>query len=291
MQFCKVNAAALSEQLWYAMITNLAVFEGGDRAIHQLSKPYPKYNYSETQGKIQHFFESGTKPMTCAKIAECGFKCSKLDNGGCDCKSPAALAFKPLNTDELLAALNMFEKTAVPIENIQTAQRFIQDYLYNIEPPTAETLINYDIKAMFDFKVNDLKPLISLHRDLYKRYSDSKETRRETSGTELPDWYEVTDKGGLRFLPGALADHMAKSVDAFFGAASYYFYERGVYMPHDDMAAFAKARSHMISRSAKSAEIADAERQWRSIICKPIREINAYSSPRSQETERRWQST
>lgn len=44
LQHCKRNAKTLSEPDWYAMITNLAVFEGGEDAIHKLSKPYPKYN-------------------------------------------------------------------------------------------------------------------------------------------------------------------------------------------------------------------------------------------------------
>ena len=91
IQHCKAAAATLPEGLWYAMISNLAVFEGGDKAIHALSKPYPKYSYTETEDKIRHFLDSGTKPMTCLKIAELGFACPRLDVGGCECKSPAAL--------------------------------------------------------------------------------------------------------------------------------------------------------------------------------------------------------
>jgi putative DNA primase/helicase len=274
LQYCKENAAVLPEVLWYGMVCNLAVFDGGDRAIHQLSKPYPKYSYEETQGKIAHFLESGTKPMTCAKIAECGFVCPKLKNGVCGCKSPAALAFKPLNAEELLAALNSFEKLPTPIENIQTAQQFIKEYLYNVDGATAETLINYDLKARFDFKANDLRPLISLYRELYKKYSNSKETRRETDGEGLPEWYEITEKGGLKFLPSVLADHMAKNVSAFYGAGCYYFYDHGVYEMREDLAAFAEARSLML-KTAKTNEIGDAEKQWRSVIRKHVREINA----------------
>jgi len=39
MQHCRDNAKTLPENLWYAMITNLAVFEGGSKAIHALSRP------------------------------------------------------------------------------------------------------------------------------------------------------------------------------------------------------------------------------------------------------------
>ena len=84
-----------------------------------------------------------------------------------------------------------------------------------------------------------------------------KETRRETEGSELPDWYELTDRGGLRFLPGVLAGYMSKNLAAFYGAGTYYFYNHGVYEPREDLAAFAAVRELMIERSAKSAEISD----------------------------------
>ena len=129
LQHCKKNAKRLPEPDWYAMITNLALFEGGEEAIHQLSRPYPKYSFEQTQAKIDHFHKSGTKPMTCARIAERGFKCPKLQKGGCKCKSPAGLAFFPLTTKELRAAV---EKTKMPgnaVDNIAVAQKFVNDFL------------------------------------------------------------------------------------------------------------------------------------------------------------------
>jgi len=91
IRHCREQAATLPEGLWYAMITNLAVFEDGDRVIHALSREYPKYSRAETDVKIAHFLNSGTKPMTCAKIAENGFKCPRLEGGECACTTPAAL--------------------------------------------------------------------------------------------------------------------------------------------------------------------------------------------------------
>ena len=155
MQHCKNNAAQLSENDWYAMITNLAVFDGGERVIHILSKAYPKYKHSETQDKIRHFLESGTKPMTCKTIAEKGFICPKMEDDSCNCKSPAALCYQALSVEEL-----------------------------------REFLKQCEIKDYFRFKASDIKPLLTLHRELYKKYAGSKETRRETEGAELPDWYE-----------------------------------------------------------------------------------------------------
>jgi len=274
IQHCKTNAATLSENQWYSMISNLAVFEDGDKVIHSLSKGYPRYSYAETQAKIAHFMDSGTKPMTCAKIAEFGFKCPKLDTGECGCKSPAALCYKPLTIGELLDVLGALEKQPTPLGNIQVAQNFIQENLYNAEPTIAETTINHDIKAKFEFKTPDLKTLLALYRDIRKKHISNKETKRETEGAELPDWYEPTDRGGQRFLPSILADHMAKDMAAFYGAGSYYFYEGGVYEPREDLAAFAAVREFML-KTAKTSEISDAEKQWRSAIRKQVREINA----------------
>jgi putative DNA primase/helicase len=117
--------------------------------------------------------------------------------------------------------------------------------------------------------------LIQLHREVWKKYSDSRETKRETEGTELPDWYELTERGGLRFLPGILADHMAKNVNAFYGAGSYYFYEHGVYAIHEDIWAHNAIRQFMIVRQEKTAEVSDTANLWRMRILKDVREINA----------------
>jgi len=132
IQYCQANAKSLSEHDWYAMITNLAVFEGGDRVIHLLSKAYPKYTHKETEDKIAHFLESGTKPMTCATIAEKGFKCPKLEDNSCGCKSPAALCYKALMVNELREYLNVCEIKGATLDNVQTAKEFVMNYLYNI---------------------------------------------------------------------------------------------------------------------------------------------------------------
>jgi len=212
--------------------------------------------------------------MTCAVIAEKGFICPKLERGECECKSPAALCYKPMTANELLILLNSFEISGSAIEKIKTIKEFIQDYLYNVEPVIAETVINYEVKERFSLKAGDIVPLIKLHREIYKKYIDGKETRRETEGTELPDWYESTERGGLRFIPGLLADHMARNVAAFYGAGSYYFYETGVYTAQDDLSAQAKVREHLVPRYATMTAITDTMGQWRMQIMKPVREIN-----------------
>ncbi|MDE5852512.1 MAG: DNA primase, partial [Oscillospiraceae bacterium] len=96
IRYCKENAKTLSEHDWYAMITNLAVFEGAKQVIHKFSKDYPCYDFDETEQKIRHFMQSKTKPITCKTIAEKGFVCPKLND--CNVKSPAGLCYKEYNT-------------------------------------------------------------------------------------------------------------------------------------------------------------------------------------------------
>jgi len=274
IQHCRENAKTLPEHDWYAIISNLAVFEGGDRLIHALSKPYPKYSHKETQDKINHFLESGTKPITCRTIAEKGFRCPKLEDSSCGCKSPAALCYKPLAVEELREFLSEQPVAKSAVDNVQKAQDFVRDFLYNADPVVAGTFIEYEIKEHFGLKAGAVKSLSALQKDLFKEYRESKETKRETMGEELPDWYEPSERGGLRFIPGILASHMSKNVSAFYGAESYYIYENGVYKAASDLQAAARVRGHLIERYATMSAINDAEGQWRMLIYKPIREIN-----------------
>jgi putative DNA primase/helicase len=272
---CEENAAALPEHDWYAMITNLAVFEDGDKLIHSLSTKYPQYSREETQSKIQHYIESGTKPITCKTIAEKGFRCPRMEDGSCDCKSPAALCYKPLLVEDLRGFLKEIEVKNAAVEDIQAAKDYITNYLYNVESVLAETFISYELKEYFSFKSSDIKALLVLHREIYKKYSESKETKRETAGSDIPDWYEMSERGGMRFMPGILADHMSKNVDAIYATEQYYVYRNGVYEAINDLEARNTVRSFMLSRYATLGNITDAEGQWRMQIIKPIREINS----------------
>ncbi|CAG0955472.1 hypothetical protein METP3_00467 [Methanosarcinales archaeon] len=91
IRYCRDNAATLSEPLWYAMISNLARCEGGQRIIHELSSLYPTYNHKETEAKIAHGL-TDTGPHTCIKIQELGFK--GCPTGGCGVTSPVVLGKK-----------------------------------------------------------------------------------------------------------------------------------------------------------------------------------------------------
>ena len=87
LQHCRDDAANLSEPMWYAAITNLAMTADGHDVVHEISKPYPKYSYRETEAKFRHAVEED-KPVTCDHI-----KNSLCFNCGRDCgvKAPIAL--------------------------------------------------------------------------------------------------------------------------------------------------------------------------------------------------------
>lgn len=275
MAHCREDAATLSEHDWYSMITNLAVFEGGERAIHELSAGYPKYKAAETQEKIRHFLNSGTKPITCRNIGEKGFSCPRMADGSCTCKAPAALCYLPLALDELREALSGAEVFSSPVETVRAAKQFVKEALYNIEPLDAGTFIEYELRQHFRLKTPDAKALISYHKELYKAYTANKETRQAAQDTELPEWYEVTERGGLRFLSGLLANHLSGNMDAFYAASSFFFYQDGVYREGEDMVAAAKVRELMIPRTVSMQAINDTVGQWKMLIMKPIMEINS----------------
>lgn len=275
IRHCRDNGAILPEHDWYAMITNLAVFEGGERAIHELSALYPGYRAAETQEKIQHFLQSGTKPITCKAIAEKGFACPKQENSSCSCKSPAALCYLPLSLDELREALALVAAQKSPVENMRAAKEFVRESLYNIEPLDAGAFVEYELREHFRLKAADTKALSAYQKELHKAYAAKKETRQAAEENGLPEWYEVTERGGLRFLSGLLANHLAENMHAFYTASSFFFYQGGVYRESEDMVAAAKVRELMLPKSASMQAINDTVGQWKMLIMKPVQEINS----------------
>jgi putative DNA primase/helicase len=235
----------------------------------------PKYSFKNTQAKIEHFHKSGTKPITCAKIAQNGFVCPKYKDGSCKCKSPAGFAFIPLDTAAIRKRLANCKVANTPVDDVAAARQFINDYLYNIDAGLAEAFINSELKAKFGFKAAEMKQLAAYHKEIYHAFFNTQQSKRDRHGEELPAWYEITEHGGLRFMPSVLADYCAGNESVFYCADSYYFYENGVYTQRNDMAAEYKIRSHMErDRYKTTSQIADAEHQWRIQIDKSVREIN-----------------
>ncbi|MEG0897353.1 MAG: phage/plasmid primase, P4 family, partial [Ruthenibacterium sp.] len=272
MKHCRQNAASLAEHDWYAMITNLAPFEGGTAMIHELSAPYTGYDKAATQRKINHFLESGTKPMTCRTIAEKGYHCPKLQSSECDCKAPAALIYMPMRVDGLRDLIQSLPISGDSLHDMQTAKNFVETYLYNQDVVTAETMIHFELKEHFKFKNTFLRPLITIYKEASKTH-DAK-ARQNSMQTDVPDWYEPTERG-LKFLPGVLAQRMATDEKVFYAAEQHFVYQGGVYRDMPEMEAQRLVQEKMLSRETKMNQIVDAEHQWRLRIQRDIRELNA----------------
>lgn len=273
LKHCKENAATLSEHDWYAMITNLAPFENGTKVIHELSAPYPGYSKSNTQKKINHFLDSGTKPITCQVIAEKGYKCPKLESGECNCKAPAAIVYQQISVESLCEILEELPVTMDIMKDMQTARKFIETYLYNQDVVTADTMIDCKLKEHFRLKTSFLKSLHQIYKEVSKEFQVSAKIKKSRVTMELPEWYTVTSSG-LKFLPGVLAEYMANNAKVFFAAEQYFIYENGVFREMSEMEAQRLIQEKMISREAKMCQIVDAEHQWRLYVQKDVRELN-----------------
>ena len=273
IKYCRDNAAGLPEPLWHAMITNLAQLGEGREMIHKLSEPYPGYTSEETDQKIDNFLNSEAGPMTCEKICERGFQCTKFDQGGCGVKSPAALRFKPLDTDVLLDILHGLTVSGDILKDIKTAKSFVADYLHNQDPVVAEVIIREKIREHFRLKTGILKSLLAVYRNVRKTFTAKPRTKCTQHGSELPKWYEATN-AGIRFLPGILAEELVSSQNVFYTAGQYYRYQNGVYRDMDKIEAQRIVQSKMLPSETKMRHITDAEEQWRLMICKSPDDIN-----------------
>lgn len=129
IRYCKDNAKTLPEPYWHVMVTNLAPTKDGKKLVHELSRPYPKYNKAETDRKIRRAI-SENKPHTCQYIHEhLGFECSR----DCSVKAPIVhgmpsceqrfidlIENKELTPDDIFSKENMklcaFAKTNMPSE-------------------------------------------------------------------------------------------------------------------------------------------------------------------------------
>ena len=69
LKYCKENADCLSEPEWFSMVNILAHIKDSDDLIHELSEPYPRYSFAETQKKIDNARAFGF-PQSCKYISK-----------------------------------------------------------------------------------------------------------------------------------------------------------------------------------------------------------------------------
>lgn len=274
MKHCRENAAKLPEHDWYAMITNLAPFEGGTAIIHELSAPYAGYDKPTTQKKINHFLESGTKPMTCQTILEKGYSCPKMQSGECSCKAPAALVYLPISLEDLREIIRTLSISGDTLIDIKKAKEFIETYLYNQDIVTAQTIISFELKEHFKFNNTFLKPLIGFYKEIKKAYDAKAKSKQNGLKNDVPNWYETSERG-LKFLPGVLAENLATVENVFYAAEQHFIYQGGVYREMPEMEAQRLVQEKMLLRETKMCQIVDTEHQWRLRIQRDIRELNS----------------
>jgi len=99
VRWCRQDPSAVSEPLWWALITNLAHLQGGTELIHEVSRlDTIRYNYADTQRKIQKAIDAGYRPVSCRTIVSEAmmrpgrgrFQCSRI--GKCRARAPMYLA-------------------------------------------------------------------------------------------------------------------------------------------------------------------------------------------------------
>lgn len=277
IKHCKKNSKILSEPLWHGMITNLALFKGGTYRIHELSKGYKTYSEKETEEKISNFLKSGVGPMTCETLRDRGYTCLRYGKT-CYGKSPASLAFKPLTVKDIRECIKTLKVSEVSNAiNVDTALRFIENYMYNIGVALGKSLIEEDLAN--HLKIKNSKDLISFYREVVRNFKKERGTKAKSKNKSKPKnsgnlpWYEEQEKG-LKFLPFVLAKHLSETRDVYYGGESFLIYENGVYNISGEKEAGRIIMDYMLPNYCIMASIRDCREQWDILVSKDFDDFN-----------------
>lgn len=132
LRYCRDEAQTLPEPMWHAAITNLALTSDGREMIHEISKPYPKYTYAETQKKFENAVKSN-KPHTCKYIQEhLGFRCSR----DCGVKAPIVLLRKAHRDPIQWESPIPFDEIELPPFPVDALPEAIADYVNAVAEST-----------------------------------------------------------------------------------------------------------------------------------------------------------
>ncbi|XZJ91063.1 phage/plasmid primase, P4 family [Clostridium perfringens] len=277
IKHCKKNSKILSEPLWHGMITNLALFKGGTYRIHELSKGYKTYSEKETEEKIINFLKSGAGPMTCETLRDRGYTCLRYGKT-CYGKSPASLAFKPLTVKDIRECIKTLKVSEVSNAiNVDTALRFIENYMYNIGVALGKSLIEEDLAN--HLKIKNPKDLISFYREVIRNFKKERGNKAKSKNKSKPKnsgnlpWYEEQEKG-LKFLPFVLAKHLSETRDVYYGGESFLIYENGVYNISGEKEAGRIIMDYMLPNYCIMASIRDCRDQWDILVSKDFDDFN-----------------
>ncbi|XZI58837.1 phage/plasmid primase, P4 family [Clostridium perfringens] len=277
IKHCKKNSKTLSEPLWHGMITNLALFKGGTYRIHELSKGYKTYSEKETEEKISNFLKSGAGPMTCETLRDRGYTCPRYGKT-CYGKSPASLAFKLLTVKDIRECIKTLKVSEVSnATNVDTALRFIENYMYNIGVALGKSLIEEDLAN--HLKIKNSKDLISFYRGVVRNFKKERGNKAKSKNKSKPKnsgnlpWYEEQEKG-LKFLPFVLAKHLSETRDVYYGGESFLIYENGVYNISGEKEAGRIIMDYMLPNYCIMASIRDCRDQWDILVSKDFDDFN-----------------
>lgn len=277
IKHCKKNSKILSEPLWHGMITNLALFKGGTYRIHELSKGYKTYSEKETEEKISNFLKSGAGPMTCETLRDRGYTCLRYGKT-CYGKSPASLAFKPLTVKDIRECIKTLKVSEVSNAiNVDTALRFIENYMYNIGVALGKSLIEEDLAN--HLKIKNSKDLISFYREVVRNFKKERGNKAKSKNKSKPKnsgnlpWYEEQEKG-LKFLPFVLAKHLSETRDVYYSGESFLIYENGVYNISGEKEAGRIIMDYMLPNYCVMASIRDCREQWDILVSKDFDDFN-----------------
>ena len=277
IKHCKKNLKTLSEPLWHGMITNLALFKGGTYRIHELSNGYKTYSEKETEEKIINFLKSGAGPMTCETLRDRGYTCLRYGKT-CYGKSPASLAFKPLTVKDIRECIKTLKVSEVSNAiNVDTALRFIENYMYNIGVALGKSLIEEDLAN--HLKIKNSKDLISFYREVVRNFKKERGNKAKSKNKSKPKnsgnlpWYEEQEKG-LKFLPFVLAKHLSETRDVYYGGESFLIYENGVYNISGEKEAGRIIMDYMLPNYCVMASIRDCREQWDILVSKDFDDFN-----------------
>ena len=277
IKHCKKNSKILSEPLWHGMITNLALFKGGTYRIHELSKGYKTYSEKETEEKIINFLKSGAGPMTCETLRDRGYTCPRYGKT-CYGKSPASLAFKPLTVKDIRECIKTLKVSEVSNAiNVDTALRFIENYMYNIGVALGKSLIEEDLAN--HLKIKNSKDLISFYREVVRNFKKERGNKAKSKNKSKPKnsgnlpWYEEQEKG-LKFLPFVLAKHLSETRDVYYGGESFLIYENGVYNISGEKEAGRIIMDYMLPNYCIMASIRDCREQCDILVSKDFDDFN-----------------
>ena len=192
IRYCKENASSLAYYDWLAMVSNVSRCKDGEKAVHELSKPYPKYTEKETNNKIIESLNKMYGPITCKQIST-STTFTGCPTGGCGVKAPCSFALSTKFQQEAIEPTLHETTNSTPIEaftDLGNAERFTRmfgnylKYCYQFGTWLIWDGMRYKIDETGQIMQYAKKTVRSFHEDM-KRFA----------GTET---YEKIKKHALR---------------------------------------------------------------------------------------------